>query len=74
MKKKTKVKNNQRICGDCIHCCACSSWCCQNLYETDATSCCNYEKQLTNIKLLKLIEKLGIDNGGLKIWTIGVKE
>jgi sulfatase maturation enzyme AslB (radical SAM superfamily) len=68
-----KKQRNKRFCGDCIHCSACSAQCAQNLYETDATHCVNYEKLLTDINLIKAIEQLGAEKN-LKIWTIGVRE
>ena len=41
-RKKTK-KENTRVCGDCIHLCACNAWQIGTLDNADATHCINYD-------------------------------
>ena len=60
------------ICGDCIHCNACSSMCRNNLYETSATHCVNYEKMLTDIELIHTLESVAENVKGVRLGTIGV--
>lgn len=53
-----------RVCGDCIHECACAMWNIGNLHNTDATHCINYET--VKMSAAYLIGKIGGEKGGVE--------